>query len=62
MGTAFARIIVRGFIGDTSNTSMVPFLLRAIEIEVIMAQISMRIIPITPGTVIATSSEDCKAV
>ena len=40
-----------GFMGDTSNISIVPdSFSRTIDIEVIIAQISIRISPITPGT------------
>ena len=40
-----------GRMGDASSTSMVPFSFsRTMAMAVIMAQISMKIIPITPGT------------
>lgn len=40
-----------GGIGEASNTSMLPVSFsRTIDTEVIMAQMSSKIIPITPGT------------
>ena len=40
-----------GRTGETSNTSIVPISFsRTMETDVIMAQISIRIKPITPGT------------
>ena len=50
-GMRFDKIINSGFTGETNNTSIVPVSFsRTMEIEVIMAQISIRIKPITPGT------------
>ena len=40
-----------GLTGETSRTSIVPVSFsRTMEMEVIMAQISIRISPMTPGT------------
>jgi hypothetical protein len=50
-GMVFAKIIAPGLMGEASRISIVPVSFsRAIEIEVIMAQIKRRIIPRTPGT------------
>lgn len=50
-GTIFPNIIVRGRTGDTSKRSIVPdsFSL-TIDTDVIMAHISIKIMPIMPGT------------
>ena len=44
-------ITIKGRTGDTNSTSIVPFSFsRTIEIEVIMAQISINSIPMMAGT------------
>ena len=46
-----ARMIKIGRMGDTNRTSIVPVSFsRTMEMEVIIAQISISISPITPGT------------
>lgn len=46
-----ARMIKIGRMGDTNRTSIVPVSFsRTMEMEVIIAQISISINPITPGT------------
>ena len=50
-GISFPSIIVAGLTGDTSSRSIVPFSFsRTIDTEVMMAHISMKIIPMIPGT------------
>ena len=50
-GTTFARIISSGFVGDTNTISIVPLSFsRTIEIEVIIAQMSIKSIPMMAGT------------
>ena len=50
-GIALAKIIMYGFIGDTSRTSMVPISFsRTIAMAVIKTQMIKRIKAITPGT------------
>ena len=50
-GIIFARMILMGLTGETSNTSIVPLSFSlTIATEVIIAQIKININPIMPGT------------